>query len=270
MPAAAYKTSGSEFNAMSGRSTPLGPRHHVGPIHLDDDPAVGAISLAVLRGVAERVLARELVGDFGVDTVEVVDLRREERPSASFLRELAHHELGLVNPLLCVSAPRSAIVKIATSLRLASSSTSSNEIRLDVSSPSENSTSAWRRTSSSPAGLHLRQFLQRDVNRVIERRRAARGRLLDGGLQLGLVRRERLTNLDAAVEVDDLRHVVRLEAVHEVGRGVCNVGSLSSMLALLSSSSDIAIGCCLRVKNDRSCLTPSSNTEKSFSSRSVT
>ena len=51
---------------------------------------------------------------------------------------------------------------------------------------------------------------------------------------------------------------------------VCSVGSFSSMLALLSSSRDNAIGCGRRLKKVRSCLTPSSNTEKSPCSMSVT
>ena len=42
------------------------------------------------------------------------------------------------------------------------------------------------------------------------------------------------------------------------------------MLALLSRSSDIAIGCCRREKKVMFCLTLSSNTEKSPSARSVT
>ena len=42
------------------------------------------------------------------------------------------------------------------------------------------------------------------------------------------------------------------------------------MLALLSSSSDSAIGCWRAVKKVTFCLTPSSKTEKSFWSRSVT
>src|SRR5687767_12138396 len=50
----------------------------------------------------------------------------------------------------------------------------------------------------------------------------------------------------------------------------CSVVRLASMLALLSSSSDSAIGCCSRLKNVTSCLMPSSNTEKSGRSRSVT
>ena len=50
---------------------------------------------------------------------------------------------------------------------------------------------------------------------------------------------------------------------------VWSIGSLSSMLALLSSSSESATGDCRRLKNVTSCLTPSSNTEKSPCSRSV-
>ena len=42
------------------------------------------------------------------------------------------------------------------------------------------------------------------------------------------------------------------------------------MLALLSSSSDRAIGCWRRLKNVISCLEPSSKMENSFWSRSVT
>src|SRR5688572_27345046 len=49
----------------------------------------------------------------------------------------------------------------------------------------------------------------------------------------------------------------------------CSVSTFSSMLALLSSSSDSATGCWRRLKKVRSCFTPSSKTAKSPWSRSV-
>ena len=53
----------------------------------------------ILRCVAERVLAGELVGDLRVDAVQILDLRREERAAAGFLRQLAHDELGFAEAL---------------------------------------------------------------------------------------------------------------------------------------------------------------------------
>ena len=50
----------------------------------------------------------------------------------------------------------------------------------------------------------------------------------------------------------------------------CAVGSLFSMLALVSIKSASAIGRFVRVKNVTSCLTPSSKTAKSWALRSVT
>ena len=142
---------GARSTRRRGVVAPFGARRHVRPSIWTTMRRHAPSRLAVLRGVAERVLAGELVGDLGVHAVEVVDFRREERAPAGFLRELsASRTRPRGSPCLCVSAPRSAIVKMAVSLRLASSRTSSNEIRLDVSSPSENRTSAWRRTSSSP------------------------------------------------------------------------------------------------------------------------
>ena len=95
--------------------------------------------------------------------------------------------------------------------------------------------------------LDLPQLLQRDVDGVVQRGRAAGGGLLDGGLELGLIAGEAPADLDAAVEVDDLRDVVRLQLADEVRRPPSAASSsLSSMLALLSSSSDSAIGCCRR------------------------
>src|SRR4030095_1340966 len=41
---------------------------------------------------------------------------------------------------------------------------------------------------------------------------------MNRGLELGLIRREALTDLDTTVEVDDLGKVVRLETVNEVRR----------------------------------------------------
>ena len=59
--------------------------------------------------------------------------------------------------------------------------------------------------------LDLAELLERDVDRVVQRGRAAGDRLADRAFEVGLVRRERLPDRDAAVEVDDLREVVRLE-----------------------------------------------------------
>src|SRR4051812_18130742 len=64
-----------------------------------DDAPPRAVALRVARGVADRVLARQLVGNLPVDAGELRQLVREERPRAGFLRELAEHELRFLEPL---------------------------------------------------------------------------------------------------------------------------------------------------------------------------
>src|SRR4030095_10329264 len=53
-------------------------------------------------------------------------------------------------------------------------------------------------------GLDLLQVLQRDVERVVERRRSVRRRLADRLFERGRVVGEGLEDADLAVEVDDL------------------------------------------------------------------
>src|SRR2546425_23561 len=61
-----------------------------------DDVAPRAVAARIARRVAECVLARELVGDLVVHGDQLADLAGEERASARFLRELAEHELRLL------------------------------------------------------------------------------------------------------------------------------------------------------------------------------
>ena len=59
---------------------------------------------------------------------------------------------------------------------------------------------------------------------------------------------ELLPHHDAAVEVDDLRHVVRTQPPHEIRRRGLQRRQVISMLALLSRSNDRATDCRWRVK----------------------
>ena len=108
---------------------------------------------------------------------------------------------------------------MAVSERLARSSTSSNGSRLEVSSPSESTTIAWRRTSSALLATILLQILQRDVDRVVQRRRAAGRGLANRLLELGRGVGEGLEDDDAAVEADDFGEILRPETPGEADGG---------------------------------------------------
>src|SRR5919108_1054347 len=69
---------------------------HIGLIHANDDTPPGAVAFGVTRGVADCVLARELLGDLSVDVGELANLTREKHPAAGLLRELPQHEIRLV------------------------------------------------------------------------------------------------------------------------------------------------------------------------------
>src|SRR5262245_6257849 len=58
----------------------------------DHDSPPGAVALGVARRVADRVLARQLLGDLCVNRRQLRDGVREERAAAGFLGELAQDE----------------------------------------------------------------------------------------------------------------------------------------------------------------------------------
>src|SRR5439155_20002232 len=74
----------------------LGPRREVRSANADDDAAPGPVAARVARGVAQRVLARQLVGNLPVDVRQLRRLGWEEGAPPGFLRELAQHELGFL------------------------------------------------------------------------------------------------------------------------------------------------------------------------------
>src|SRR5581483_7294001 len=76
----------------------LGARGGVRAVDADHDAAPGAVAFRVARGVADDVLARQLVGDLAVDAVEVRQLVREEGAAARLLRELPQDELRFLEP----------------------------------------------------------------------------------------------------------------------------------------------------------------------------
>src|SRR5690242_18964584 len=61
--------------------------------HLHDNASPGTIPLRVHGRVAERVLARELIGDLAVHAVQFLDVCLVVRLAAGFLVQLPHHEL---------------------------------------------------------------------------------------------------------------------------------------------------------------------------------
>src|SRR5689334_4947067 len=82
----------------------LGSRGKVGAVDADHDTPPRAVALRVAGRVADRVLARQLVGDLSVDAVQIRELTREERTAACFLGELAQHELGFLEAAGTASA----------------------------------------------------------------------------------------------------------------------------------------------------------------------
>src|SRR5687767_6381646 len=59
--------------------------------HHDAPP--GAVTLGIARRVAQRVLARQLVGDLAVDARQLGNVAGEEHAPAGLLCQLAQHEL---------------------------------------------------------------------------------------------------------------------------------------------------------------------------------
>src|SRR5262245_35117953 len=84
--AAAYRMSGAAAISVRlrawGEITLLGARRRARAIGAHDDAPPRTIPLRVLRRVADRVLARELVRNLAVDAGELVDVVREERAPA--------------------------------------------------------------------------------------------------------------------------------------------------------------------------------------------
>ena len=166
----------------------LGPRRHARPGHADDDAAPGAVALRVPRRVADRVLARELVGDLAVDAGQLGDLRREERAAAGFLRELAQHELGFLEAL----GRRAGAVGRAQADRVDRGLGALGEVEHLLERQQARGVLAVREHDDRLAAdlLDVRrddllQILQRDVDRVVQRGRAAGRRLADRLLELG-------------------------------------------------------------------------------------
>ena len=146
----------------------------------------------ILRRVADGVLAGELVGNLRVDAVQVFDLGREERASAGFLRELAHDEFRFTKSAGAgvVAAQRDRVDRGFRPLGQVEHFFERDQARgvLAVGEDDERLAAHILFVLR----LDLAQLLQRDVDRVVQRRRAAGYRLEDGGFELGLIRGERL------------------------------------------------------------------------------
>ena len=200
----------------------LGPRRHARTGHADDDAAPRAVALRVARGVADRVLAGELVGDLAVDAGQLRQLVREERRGPGFLRELAQHELRLLEPF----GGRAGTVGRAQPDRVDGRLGALREIEdLFERQQARRVLAVRQHDDRLPADLlgvlgdDLLQILQRDVDGVVERGRPAGRRLLDRRLELGRAVGEVLQHDDAAVEVDDLGEILRAEPLGEADRG---------------------------------------------------
>ena len=131
----------------------------------------------ILRRVAHRVLARELVGDLAVDVLQLVDLLGEERAAAGFLRELAQHELGFAESLERAGLARLQADRVDRRLR------SLRQLEHFLEADQARRVFAVRqhddRLAANLVGvlrLDLGELLQRDVDGVVQRRRSARAR----------------------------------------------------------------------------------------------
>ena len=166
----------------------------------------------VPRRVADRVLARQLVGNLAVDVGELGDLSREERAAAGFLRELPHHELGFLEALR--AARRRVVGPQADGVDRGLGPLRQVEHLLERQQARRVFAVRQHDDRLAPdfvgvPGHDLLQVLQRDVDGVVERRRPAGRRLPDRLLELARVVGEGLQHDDAAVEVDDLGQVLR-------------------------------------------------------------
>jgi hypothetical protein len=97
--------------------------------------------------------------------------------------------------------------------RRASASTSSKLTMLLVSSPSVTTAIACRRTSA--LLCELAELLQRDVNSIVERRRAPSAAGLNRALEGAAIRRERLQDPHAVVEAHDRAAIAVAERLQE-------------------------------------------------------
>src|SRR5262245_2919182 len=77
----------------------FGARRRVGAIDAHDDAAPRTVALRIARRVADRVLARQLLGDLAVDVREFLCLVRKERAAAGLERQLTEDELRLLEAL---------------------------------------------------------------------------------------------------------------------------------------------------------------------------
>jgi hypothetical protein len=200
----------------------LGSRGHARTGHADDDAAPGAVAFRVARGVADRVLAGELVGDLAVDTGQLRKLAREERARSRFLRELAQHELRFLEPL----RGRPGAVRRAQPDGIDRRLGALREIEdLFERQQAGRVLAVGEDHDRLPANLlgvlgdDLLQVLQRDVDGVVEGGRAAGRRLLDRRLELSRAVREVLQDDDAAIEVDHLGEILRPKPLRKADRG---------------------------------------------------
>src|SRR5262245_25013699 len=65
--------------------TRLGAGAYIRFVYADEDATEAAVALRIVRGIAERVLAREFLRDGTVDAGKLGDIRREKRTGAGLL-----------------------------------------------------------------------------------------------------------------------------------------------------------------------------------------
>ena len=134
--------------------------------------------------ISNGVLACELVGDLRVDAVEVLDLGREEGAAAGFLRELAQDELGLAESarLRVGAAQGDGVDGGFGALREVEHLIEGDEARR-VFAVGEDDDGLSPHVFFA-ARLDLSQFLERDVDGVVQRGRSAGRGLEDCRLEI--------------------------------------------------------------------------------------
>src|SRR5215203_258080 len=199
--------------------TLFGPRGRIRDRYAHNDAPPRAVALGIPGGVPEGVLARQLVGDLAVDACQLRDLPREEDAAAGLLRQLTQHELRIAEPAspLVARAQADGVDRRLGPLGEIEHLVEANEAGRVLAVGEHDD----RLSPDLVGAVRLRalQLFERDVDGVVQRGGSAGVRAANGGLEVRDVIREALDHLNAAVEVDDLREVLRAEPPDEADRG---------------------------------------------------
>ena len=235
---------------------------------LNDDPAEAAVLAAVLSARSHRVLSAELGGDLSVDTREILNPLRKERPARpSPARASSSHSPTARKSPACRSAPR------GRARRLQRNRVDADAARAEPASTSSNGDQAGRvlavgehrdrlAAHLAPASPTGRTRGARRRWRCAERSRRSAGP--DRRLERCVIRSSAAEALDAVVEATNAPRDRRAQRSHERQRRLVRDRHLVGHARARIEQQDQVDRHVLAAKN-ATCLTPSSNTAKSVS-----